>query len=358
MSDSTPLRIAMVGTPWHSMPPGGYGGIESMTADLVDGLVDLGHDVTLIGVGPNGTKAQRMFPTYESPQFARMQERWPEITHVAYTQKILADLQVDVVHDHSAAGPLLAAGRRVPTVVTAHGPLEGPIGTDRDDIARFYRLMSGYASFVAISDAQRHLGPDMTWAGTVHNAVRVEEFPFQERKEDFVMFLGKMYPYKGAHLAIEAARAAGVRLVLAGRCVEEEEKAYWDAEIAPRMGDDVEWIGELNTDRKLDYMKRAQAFLFPVIWPEPFGLVMTEAMACGTPVVALRNGSVPEIVADGVSGIICDDPSELPDAIHAATALSPAACRRHVESHFDTATMARGYEAVYRTVIEECRQLG
>ncbi|HZG02296.1 MAG TPA: glycosyltransferase family 4 protein [Streptomyces sp.] len=338
-----PLHIAMVAPPWFDLPPRGYGGIEAMCADLVDALIARGHRVTLIAAGRNGTRA-RMVRTYDVPQGPRLGEPLPEVLHAAAAGRILADLDVDVVHDHSLAGPLLARGRGVPTVVTVHGPVDGEPGD-------YYRNLGDSVHLVAISEAQRRPAPDLNWCGTVHNALRPEDFPFRPDKEDWVLFLGRCTPDKGMHLAIDAARAAGREIRLAAKCSEPAEHAYFEAEIKPRLGPGVEWLGEVGGERKKELLARARCLLFPLQWEEPFGMVMIEAMACGTPVVTLRRGSVPEVVTDGATGLVRDDPAELPQALEAVGDLDPALCRKSVEERFRPEIMAAGYEAVYRRAI-------
>jgi glycosyltransferase involved in cell wall biosynthesis len=336
------LRVAMVAPPWFNVPPDAYGGIEEVIFHLTEALTARGHQVTLIGAGADGTPA-RFLRTYREPPSDRLGEPLPELVHAAATERMLAGLDVDVVHDHSLAGPLTAAGRAVPTVATMHGPVDGEMG-------EYFRQLGDTVSLVAISAAQRALAPDLNWVATVYNAVDVESFPFRESKEDWLLFVGRFNPDKGAHLAIDAARAAGRPIVLAGKVNEPVEEEYFDREIRPRLGDDATYVGELDARRKRDLYQRAACLLFPIRWPEPFGMVMAEAMACGTPVVALRAGSVPEIVDDGRTGVICDSTDELPAAIGRALRLRPADCREHVARHFDVATMATGYERVYRHV--------
>jgi glycosyltransferase involved in cell wall biosynthesis len=232
----------------------------------------------------------------------------------------------------------------VPTVVTAHGPEQG-------DIGEFHRALGGTIHLVAISQAQRLLAPDLPWVGVVHNGIPVDTYPFRERKEGFALFLGRFNDEKAPHVAIDAARAAGRRIVLAGKCSEPAEQEYFDREVAPRLGPDAEFVGEADATRKRDLLSRASCLLFPVAWEEPFGLVMVEAMACGTPVVALRRGSVPEVVVDGVTGFVCDDRNALAEKVAAVEELSPSDCRLHAERDFSVDAMARGYERIYLSVL-------
>ena len=333
------MRIGIVAPPWFELPPRGYGGIEWMCYWLAEALVARGHDVTLIGAGRNLTSA-RFFSTSAEPPTARLGEAFPEVVHVAQAADILEAEGVEVVHDHTLSGILLASGRPVPTIVTAHGPVTV-------DAGRLYRQLGRRISLVAISDAQRHGTPDLPWVGTVYNGIPVEQYPFSDQKEDFALFLGRMNPEKGAPLAIDAARAAGVPIVLAAKCNEPAERAYFDAEVRPKLGPGVSWIGEADTATKKALLSRARCLLFPIQWQEPFGIVMVEAMACGTPVVALPGGSVPEVVVDGVTGFICHEPEELPSAIRRAELIDPGACRERAIRHFDVQRMAEGYESVY-----------
>ncbi|MCU1656587.1 MAG: glycosyltransferase, partial [Pseudonocardiales bacterium] len=317
----------MVAPPWYELPPKGYGGIESMCADLVAGLLQLGVEVTLIGVGRNGTEA-RFIPTLDQPQCDRMGDAMPDVLHAAALPEILSRLAVDIVHDHSFLGPLLAAGREVATVVTAHGPLSG-------DMGRYYRSISNTVNLVAISQAQRSTAPELRWAATVHNAVRICDFPYRGKKADFALFLGRLAPEKGLADAIDAAACANVELVIAAKASEAREQEYFEREIVPRLGPKVHWLGEADHVSKRELLASARCLLFPIAWEEPFGMVMIEALACGTPVVALRRGSVPEIVRHGVTGLICDSRDELPAALRRVVALDPAACRADAANRFD-----------------------
>lgn len=334
------LHIAMIAPPYFDVPPMAYGGVEAVVADLVDALVGRGHQVTLIGAGQHATRAQRFLRSYDVGPADRLGEPLPEVVHAAQVARLLDGLAVDVVHDHTLAGPLLARRRPTPTVVTVHGPTTGEPGA-------YYRALGRTVRFVAISDAQRAAAPALPWTATVHNAIRADTFPFRPDKEDFAFFLGRFHPDKAPHLAIEAARAAGLPIVLAGKCTEPLERAYVAREIETRLGPDVTLFGVADATAKRDLLARAACLLFPICWEEPFGLVMIEAMACGTPVVALRRGSVPELVVPGQTGIIVDRPDELPAAISAARRLDPGLCRKHVEANFTADVMAAGYEAAY-----------
>jgi len=337
------LRIAMVAPPYFTVPPDGYGGVENVVAGLVDGLVERGHHVTLLGAGHHGTRAQRFVQTWDELPTELLGQALPEAVNAARISSLVGSgADFDLVHDHTLTGPLLAAGRQVPTVVTVHGPMV--------DLADLYRPLGRAVGLVAISEAQRRSAPDLNWVGTVHNGIDVASFPFRRRKDDYVLFLGRYHPTKGPHLAIDAARAAGVRILLAGKCAEPAEQEYYDAEVAPRLGPDVVEVGVADGEEKRRLLAGARCLVFPIRWDEPFGMVLVEAMACGTPVVALRYGSVPEVVEHGRTGVVHDDPEELAGAIHGASDLDPEACRRSAETRFSIQAMTAGYEQVFRRV--------
>jgi glycosyltransferase involved in cell wall biosynthesis len=340
---SRPLHVAMVAPPYYSIPPEGYGGVESVVAGLVDGLVDRGHRVTLLATGEHATRAQRFIRTWDEHPTDQLGEALPEVVNAARVAALIgAGTDYDVVHEHTLAGPLLARGRRAPTLVTVHGPM--------NELADVYRPLGVDISLVAISENQRRSAADLNWVGTVHNAIDVSSFPFRDHKDDYVLFLGRFHESKGPHLAIDAARAAGVRILLAGKCAEPPEQEFFEAEIAPRLGPDAVYVGDADSTEKRRLLGGARCLLFPILWDEPFGMVMVEAMACGTPVVALPHGSVPEVVVDGSTGIIVEREADLAAAISRASALDPADCRRDVEKRFSIEAMAAGYEEAYRAV--------
>lgn len=341
------MKITLVAPPYFAIPPAGYGGIEAVVADLADGLVDRGHQVTLLCAGPSGTKACEL-RILDEPEPDQLGDPLFEVMYAAATARTVADLvaggAVDVVHDHTLAGPLAAGGRSVPTVVTCHGPTSAAI-------RRMYADLAGAIGLVAISERQRALAPELPWVGTVYNAVRVEDYPFRGTSPadgEFALFLGRMSPEKAPHLALEAAHAAGIPLVLAGKCSDPGEREYYEAEVAPRLREGDEMVGVADAARKRDLLVRARCLLMPIQWEEPFGMVLVEAAACGTPVVAVGAGAVPEIVSDGVTGIICDVDG-FPEAIEKVGSYDPQACRDHVAQHFSVERMAAGYELAYET---------
>lgn len=353
----TPFRIAMVVPPYFDVPPKAYGGVEAVVADLVDALVARGHDITLFGAGEPGTKA-KFVPVWDRAQPERLGDPFPEVVHALRVrraiEKLAATSGVDLVHDHTFAGPLNAPAFHrlgLPTVLTVHGPVE-------DDSYRYYRELGDEVSLVAISDRQRELAPDLNWAGRVHNALHVDEWPFRVEKDDYALFLGRFNTCKAPHLALEAAHAAGIPLVLAGKCSERAEQAYFEEKVRPLLTENDHVFGLADAAAKRKLLANARCLLFPIRWEEPFGMVMIESMVCGTPVVALRGGAVSEVVVDGVTGRICDDPAELPAAIAEVRTMDPVACRLHVQAKFGADTLGRGYEQVYRKLLWSRKRFG
>ncbi len=348
------LRIGMVAPPWFALPPAGYGGTEAVVATLVDKLVERGHDVVLVGAGTNGTAAQEFHCLYETPPTSRLGEPVPEALTAAHATHVLESAGVDIIHDNTLCGPLQAGRRKVPTVLTMHGPVAGENG-------RYHELLGNSVSVVAISDAQRRANPRINWCRTVYNAIDVASFPYRETKDDYVLWIGRFTADKAPDLAIDAARAAGRRIMLAGKMNEASEREYFDAHVRGRLGRDAEYVGEADAATKRELFAGARSLVFPIQWDEPFGMVMIEAMACGTPVVATRRGSVPEVVRHNETGVILPAHAgvrQIARAIDAAEDLRPETCREHTESRFDLAVMAAGYEDVYRTLVSRSKALG
>jgi glycosyltransferase involved in cell wall biosynthesis len=343
--ECAPVRIAMIAPPWYQVPPDGYGGIESLVAHLVDGLVGRGHDVLLVCAGASRTAAQTVCTTMSEAPSRLLADESVSLLHAERAEEAIRDFAPDIVHDHTLPG-LLAAGRRpVPTVATAHGALVGAYGglLERPHGARV----------VAISRSQRDSCPAVPWYGVVHNGVPVADFPFQRHKDDYLLFLGRMDPDKGVVQAIEVAERSRRRLVIAARMHGHNEEAFFRTCVRPRLGDLVEYVGEVGVRQKLGLLARASALLFPLQWDEPYGLVVAEAQACGTPVLSLRRGAIPEIVVDGETALLADHHDDLVDAVKRVRFLSPDACRRFAASTLDISHTVRGYEDVYEQAVHE-----
>ena len=330
--------------PWYEIPPEGYGGIEDMVATLVNGLSERGHSVTLVAAGDDRTEAD-FAPTFASTPdgLGGPDTMAIEVVHAQLANDRIRELDVDLVHDHSAIGPLFAPYRAAPTVMTVHGPVAGWM-------REVYRVLRNVA-LVAISDAQKASAPELPWEGTVYNSIDVDSFPLQEEKDGYLAFLGRMNPDKGIPGAIEVARRLGRRLLIGAKCSDPAEVAYFEEVVEPLLGDGAEYLGDVAGAEKRELLGNASALVFPIEWEEPFGLVMVEAMACGTPVLATRRGSVPEVVEDGLTGFVCDDVDEIVERFESLDQLSPRKIRDRVRERFDSQHMTEGYEAVYRSVL-------
>lgn len=336
----------MVMPPWYEVPPAGYGGLERVCASLIDGLVALGHDVTLFGTGTRTGTQARFVSTNPELQYPRLLESMPELVHVTQVNELLTQRSYDIVHDHTSVGPVTASRRSAPTVVTVHSC---PVGEVNDYLSKVDEAVS----LVAISHAQRRVAPNLNWTTTIHHGIEVPG-PVKPRPSTGpVLWLGRFDAEKGPDLAIEACRKANLPLVLAGKANQRAEWTYLDEIIKPMLGPDVEVV--LNAERALteQLLYDARALLLPIRWEEPFGMVLIEAMAAGTPVVALRRGAVPEVVLHGRTGFVCVEEADLPDALHEVVRLDPAECAAHVRASFSVPLMASRYERVYRRLIHE-----
>jgi glycosyltransferase involved in cell wall biosynthesis len=343
----------MVAPPWYELPPQGYGGLEVIAAALVDALVDRGHEVTLFGAGTRcGTRA-RFVSTHPDLRYPRLGELMPAVLHTAQVNRMLRDGDFDIVHDHTTDGAMTVPTRRAPTVTTVHGTVDGELGD-------YLAALGDTVRLVAISQAQRQQRPDLAWTATVHNALppHAVDGGGLPNPDGPVLWLARFSPDKGPDLAIEACRAAGLPLVLAGKANEMAEERYLDGVIRPMVGDGVRLV--VNGDRASigRLLREARCLIMPIRWSEPFGMVMIEAMAAGTPVVALRRGAVPELVRHGLTGWLCDSAQELPDALHRVGDLDPDACVAHVREKYTAALMARRYERIYLDTIGRPEVLG
>jgi hypothetical protein len=341
------LRIAEICPPWIAVPPKGYGGIEWVVALLADGLAEAGHDVTLFATGDSQTKARLEYVFEQAPGSAAINDIVLDTTHTLFSLQHAAE-RFDVLHVHSPFSTLAASVETgVPTVHTLHGSFV-------PEMTRLYSFVAHRAWFVAISEAQKRFNDDLRYGGVVYNGIDMSSYPLQQEKEDFVLFLGRAAPEKGWRRAIDAAVAAGERLVSAVKISHPTEQEEWKNNVEPILPSDFEVLGEITLEEKVSLLRRAKAVLFPIDWAEPFGLVMTEAMACGTPVIATPRGSVPEVVEDGVTGWIVDVEdyaAQAADRLTRVSEIDPLACRERVQRLFSKEAMVAGYERVFERAV-------
>jgi glycosyltransferase involved in cell wall biosynthesis len=332
------MRIALIAPPWIPIPPPRYGGTELVVDALARGLAAAGHQVLLFTTGDSTCPVARTW-VYDHARTAEIGDTTIELTHVLHAYRALAD--VDIVHDHTRAGPALAARRAsAPVVTTNHAPFT-------DDARRFYRALEDRVAIVAISHHQASTAGDVPVARVIHHGIDADRYPVGPGGRHLV-FDGRMSPDKGVRQAIEIARRAGVPLLIAARMRGPSERAYFDAEVRPLLSAEVRYLGELGRTDKVAVVGDALALLNPIRWDEPFGLNMIEAMACGTPVIASPRGAAPEIVDDRVTGFLASTTDEAVDAVAAATALDRRACRAAVQRRFSARRMVADHLALYR----------
>jgi len=341
------MRIAQISPLFEAVPPRLYGGTERVVSALTEQLVALGHDVTLFASGDSITSA-RLAPM--RPQAVRLD---PSVVDwIALYMRMMelirrrAD-EFDILHFHTDYFPLSLFSRQgTPFVTTLHGRL---------DVAEFkdvYELFPD-APFVSISDAQRGPIPGLNWVRTIPHGIPHKLLTPQPVSQDYVAFLGRISPEKGVDKAIRIAGKAGLRLKIAAK-VDRADKKYYEQQIKPLIDASpwVEFIGEINDANKSRFLSGAHALLFPIDWPEPFGLVMIEAMACGTPVVAFNRGSVPEVVDHGTSGFIVPDEASAVAALGRLSDLDRPAVRRTFERRFTAQRMAEDYIELYEELCQ------
>jgi glycosyltransferase involved in cell wall biosynthesis len=344
-----PLHIAMLAPPWISVPSSGYGGVESVVSTLTEALVRSGHDVTLF-CAPGSASNATVVPLLETSHPDDIERALFEVDHVARAfDQIDSAAQTDrfdVIHDHCGFTGLALANRiETPLVHTLHGPFTR-------DTAAFYAHHGHKGTLVGISQAQMASAPSgMQSLDPIPNPIDLRAWPLQERKGDHLLWIGRIRPEKGPQRAIAAARAVDVPLVLAG-VIQPGQQAFFDSEIAPHIdGDRVRFVGEVGGSAKQALFAHARGLLMPIRWDEPFGMVVVEALACGTPVIAFPEGAVPELIVEGKTGFLVKDERSMSAAIGQLSRIEPRDCRDWVAQHCDGDVVAAAYESIYRSVM-------
>jgi glycosyltransferase involved in cell wall biosynthesis len=342
------MRIGLIAPPWVPVPPPAYGGTEVVIDNLARGLQELGHEVRLFTVGESECPVPTdfVYPTARVPIGAVQQET----VHVLSAYEAFADM--DIIHDHTFLGPLIPGlrGRRTtPVVTTHHGPF-----------TREYLIplteMSKYVSTVAISHSQvrqaRQNGGTLPIAAVIHHGIDLDLYKPGPGGGGYLMFIGRMSPDKGVHHAIRIAKEAGRQLILSTKMREECEFEFFNAEVRPLLDSGDEVPGEIPQQQRIELLRHADALLNPITWTEPFGLVMAEALACSTPVLAFPNGAAPEIIDSGTTGYLCRDEEEMVSAVDRVGGIDRDKCRAAAEQRFSLQRMARDHDRLYRRVLE------
>jgi glycosyltransferase involved in cell wall biosynthesis len=338
------MRIAQIAPLYESVPPKMYGGTERVVYGLTEELVRRGHEVVLFASGDSRTSAQLVPCSVKGLRLSDVRDHMActirEIGRVARVAR-----KFDLIHNHIDyfAFPY-ARMLATPVVTTTHGRLDMP------EVIEVYEEFSEMP-LISISDAQRSSLPHAAWLATIYNGINLRHFTLRERPGGYLAFLGRISPEKGPDRAIEIAEAVGMPLRIAAK-VDSQDREYFTTVIEPLLGrPGVEYLGEIDELQKDDFLGNAYAYLFPIDWPEPFGITMVEAMACGTPVIAMARGSVPEVVADGETGFICRSVNQMVEAVAKVPRIDRRACRLRVADRFSVERMADGYEAAYRRVL-------
>lgn len=340
------MRIAQVSPLYESVPPRAYGGTERVVHYLTEALASLGHDVTLFASGDSRTSA-RLVPVIDRALRLHPGRPDPVIWHTLMVDRVreLCD-EFDVIHFHIDTLHLpLAVRCKTPSLTTLHGRL---------DLPDWQPLLRRFAShpLVSISRAQREPMPRALWAGCVHHGLPLDLYSFHPRAQDYFAFVGRISPEKRCDRAIEIAIACNMPIRIAAK-VDNNDRAYYEEVIEPLLDHPlVTFVGEIGDADKNDFIGNARAFLMPVDWPEPFGLVLIEAMACGTPVIAYGQGAIPEILDDGVTGFVVHDQEQAIAAARRIGEIDRAQCRATFERRFSAGVMAQAYTAVYRDLVE------
>lgn len=337
------MRIAQIAPLQVAVPPRDYGGTERVIAALTDALVDLGHDVTLFASSDSHSKARLVLGLPEALNFNPARDATAE--HVVLLTRVYRRAsEFDVIHSHLDSLTLpFARGVATPTILTLHGRIDTP---EHQRVYQMYRE----ANYVAISDGQRRALPDVHWVDTIYHGIDVEAFPFYPQRGSYLAFVGRISPEKRPDRAIAIARRVGIPLKIAAK-VDSVDHQYFESVIKPLLdGPQVEFLGSINEESKRQLIGGALALLLPIDWPEPFGLVFIESLACGTPVVTCPLGSVPEVLMDGITGYTGTTDDQLAAAVRQIEHISRAGCREYVRRRFNVQRMAQRYLRAYARV--------
>ena len=344
------MRIGLIAPPWVPVPPVGYGGTEVVIDNLARGLQDLGHDVLLFTIGESTCPVSRdwLYETAARPMGSSVEEA----AHVLAAYEAMDD--VDVVHDHTVLGPLLVAQIEPPRrlVVTTHHNAFTP------ENLRIFAEIAKRAAIVAISHDQASRAGDVPIAAVIHHGIDLDVYRPGRGDGGYLLFMGRMSPDKGVDRAVRIAHASGRPLQLATKIRETAERNYFEREVRPLLGPNDNMVVEAPPARGLQMLQGATALINPIMWPEPFGLVMAEALATGTPVLAFPYGAAPEIVDDGKTGFLCRDEADMVTAVDQVEQIDRAECRAAAEERFSMQRMARDHVKLYRRVLEDSSELG
>jgi len=356
----TPLREGIIAPTW-------------IAHYLTEGLVKKGHEVFLFGSSDSETKAKLIsggLPSLSknknwSKIYKKLEEKndikWKGSLVLNYELILLKKLyklnekeNFDIIqlHNNRLRSLFFASFTKTPVFYTLHDRLSHPYDTNLTGLI-CSKIKEKNIRFISISDSQRKPNPNLNYASTVYNGIDINKFSFNEKKGDYLVAAGRILPWKGFNIAIKVAQETGEKLKIAGTIPPDHKETYWDKEIKPHLSEKITYEGVLNQNQMVKLYKNAKAFLMPIDWEEPFGLVMTESMACGTPVIAFNRGSVPELIKDGETGFIVKDTKEMIEAVKKIDQIDRKACRKRVEENFTIKRMVDSYEKTYQKILKE-----
>jgi len=339
------MKIAQIAPLAERVPPKKYGGTERMVHALTEELVKRGHQVTLFASGDSITSAQLVSVYPIGLREARVRDLYGTNIYTMLNIGVAYENQrkFDIIHDHTGTLGLPVANiAKTPSVFTLHGP----ITIEHKKI--FQALNKPH--LITISKIQGAHAPNLNILDTVYNGLEMDDYPFSALPKNFLLYVGRLSPEKGVHYAIQAAMYLNMPLILAAK-LESADQEYFNSFIAPYLSSHIRWIGEVNEQKRNTLMSQALCFLHPVSWPEPFGLTMIEAMACGCPVVAFNKGSIPEIIRHGKTGYVVNTIDEMIDAILNIKNISRQYCRWYALRNFNAKIMTERYEMAYKKVL-------
>jgi glycosyltransferase involved in cell wall biosynthesis len=339
------MKIAIIAPPWVPVPPPAYGGTEAVLDTLARGVQAAGHDVLLYATG-DSTCPVPIESTFERALGTVSTGAASELCHVVEAYERLLEWDPDVVHDHTLVGPVYSDRYDLPVVTTNHAPFQGELGP-------LYRMIAHTVPIIAISDHQAGSADDTPIAAVIHHGVDMDAHPMGGGEGGYALFLGRMSPTKGVHTAAKVAREAGMPLKIAAKMREPAEKEYFRERVEPLLGDGIEYMGEVAQPAKLDLLRDAICLLNPIEWDEPFGMVMIEAMACGTPIVATPRGSAPELIDDGVTGFVRHTFEGQLGAVLEASSLDRTKVREVAAERFSADVMVARHLRLYGRVIAD-----
>jgi len=344
------MKIAQVAPVGERVPPKKYGGTERVVHALTEELVKRGHDVTLFASGDSTTSANLVASVPKALREAGSQNpygaEYLSMLNIGTAYK--AQSKFDVIHDHNVYLSLpTAILATTPVVMTLHGAIDA-------DSRRFFENLNNKHNpfFVSISYSQRLPLPNLNYIGNVYHGLEMTDYPYSKESDGYLLFVGRISPEKGVHHAIEVAEYLDIPLIIAAK-LDPADKKYFKKFIEPRLSEKIQWIGEVDQEKRNYLMSKALCFLHPVQWREPFGLTMIEAMACACPVVAFRRGSIPEIVKDKKTGYIVEDSAEMIEAVKNIHKIDRQECRKHALSRFNAEKMTDEYIQIYKSILSD-----